>query len=299
MINTSCCSLANYELIHPFEDFSVVGKTSSVVCDGCSTGLQTDIGARILGSLALKELESNYEQSSKKALQDIIKDVTAEAEHRVNYLGYGLTTLLSTLLFTKYDSGEFYTAICGDGLLALKLKNEDIYNVFDIEYKSESGESVPFYSAYLMHPNVQKKFEELNITKFVNVHTYDNSKKAITDSWTYNTSEYIECFMSSAEVYDAAIIMSDGIKAIMDESRNLVSLEDSIKEFLNFPSMADDFVTRKMHRLFKTKIKKGKWITPDDISMAAVVISDEKDSNIINESNISSEGQECICPVGE
>jgi hypothetical protein len=264
-----------------------------IVCDGCSSSLDTDIGARLLAKAALSNIkacetvlqrpltgefgeqdygialrkafkydEQDREQDYQNAIREAFRESIFKAQSAVNILTMSSDCLDATLLTLTATENYLYLLIAGDGGFVYKTTNGNITSVL-IDY--ESG--APEYLSYTLDKNRHIGYRD----------AFDNTKKIETfvdgdHVDTKSNSDMIyDCFFNKKDI-EWITIFSDGI-ATFDG----LSWVDITKELSKFKRLGGEVVKRRMKRFIKDLSKQG--VThADDFSAATIVLKDVEDA---------------------
>lgn len=132
------------------QDFQKVAidddKIIAIVCDGCSEGDHSEVGANLLGNLLINRLKTNLLITSKSITDEVVffNDELLNLLHvydRVNFIKHNF---LSTFIFSIIDLqlNTLFIGRCGDGITIIN----DIVNCVDHDDK-------PHYLAYANIPD--------------------------------------------------------------------------------------------------------------------------------------------------
>lgn len=264
-------------------------RTSIVaVADGCSGSIFSDFGARVLSVTALAKMKEIIR------LGNIKKDeIILSARPSLKILGLPIECLDATLLCAKSE-GEVAEMICyGDGVMAMKLRDRDIYWILDIKYT----DSRPFYLNYLYSDRLNEWREKHNKRKIVSSMIKDGEVKIIDDNVNVMTPfdisddktkvaglnstqwgiEYgvLMTIFDPNEVEFIAI-MSDGVHSFFkiitegtSKYNESISYFEILKKLLAFKNFNGKFVQRRINRFRKDCEKEG-WQNYDDVSLAVI-----------------------------
>jgi hypothetical protein len=272
------------------EDFAVAGSIPpdpnnayAILCDGCSSSKDTDIGARLLVKAAERLLLPRLSLttgSPPRTEIDRAREVCFD-------LNLNSSCLDATLLkITALDTGKHckWNASCiGDGAI-IKIRNDNKIEITDIEYKS----GAPYYLSYKLDREREKDYIktyslERAVTKWIfdpacNFDEDNIATKISNPIIDYNDKPYVEegFFDDSEDGYHSILITSDGIhsfqqKIITDISavNSQIGIERILPKLLDFKGYHGQFVARRMKRFMKDSAK-WNWSNLDDLSMAGV-----------------------------
>ena len=264
---------------HACEDYSISGNINGmsygIVCDGCSSSLNTHMGARILAHCAENFLTDHLMQhnfSSNNGIQNkdfesICFSAFYKAQTIVSSLMLNHDCLDSTLLIVICNENRFYTYIVGDGYLVYK-RNDKIY-VIKVEYESNA----PYYLTYQVNSCRNKAYSENfkgNVVK--TFYCFDENFDSIISYDQYFESAYCN-HIDSDDIDSSSFvsIISDGADSFWKGRVKKSDLE-IIKQIIEYKNFNGDFVKRRMNR-FKKSMDKEEIYHMDDISVATVKVA--------------------------
>jgi hypothetical protein len=237
---------------HPIcQDYALAGTGQgmayAIVCDGCSSSLHTDIGARLLAKTTEGLLQN-----------DDAQEAVTRAACCAELLGLPLMCLDATLL-TVWASEDTFTARCyGDGVVALG-HLDGAWEAFVVTYAA----NYPRYPSYLRdsarsslwgaQPGNVKQIE----------HWQSTQDGLVTCESTISDQEYETYTGNSAEVQFVAVL-SDGVQSFTE-----VAVPDVLAALLSFKNHAGQFVQRRAQAFLKGCAKTG-WQSHDDVSLGVV-----------------------------
>lgn len=215
-----------------------------IISDGCSSGIDTDVGSRILVQMAKKNinlLNFNYEK--------FIETVIVQSKAITSLLGLAKESLLATLFIAINVENKLKILTIGDGAIFYSINNK----ITLIEYEYENN--IPFYPIYL-----KKILDNKN-----NLLIKNGTETIIKE---FSHINYLEIDLSEVFV-DWIMLSTDGIKSITNGSE----IKDVFKEIVDFKSLKGDFIERKMKRVHKNFLKDG-YQNDDDWTMAGISFGD-------------------------
>ena len=255
----------------------------AIVSDGCSSGGETDVGARILAlstALAMRDhwtTVRNIEVDTAPLEIDVRQRVMMAGSRET--LGLSNLDMLATCVYAYITPHGGFIHLKGDGVLAYKKRNG---NVCMSRY--EWADNKPFYPAYI----------DDHFAGFIMEHGGDiNAKRLTAEHWEYShDGKFSELpseeftlgegirgitrpFSVEELTYlDCIAVFSDGVTQIEG-----LDWKDAVVELLAFKTTEGVFAKRRMMRVIKDAQKNGK--SPiDDISYAVVrlITPEESDS---------------------
>jgi len=254
------------------EDYAINGADPIphlIVCDGCSTSHNTDIGARILATSAKKSLLEYFEEASCSDLPsygDFGYAVVNRARHVTNLLGLESTCLDATLLLAIPYHGNIYVYVYGDGYIATVNREGELTNM---EFSYEKN--MPYYLTYW----IDKSRREMYLT------SNRDGKDVVTMTECRDRQENIrqmDCdsalmFTFTMDEYILLALISDGLSSFISlEDNKKIPARDILEQLVAYKTTKGDFVKRRTRRMIKNYEKQGIYPT-DDLSIATLLIS--------------------------
>lgn len=246
-----------------------------VLCDGCSSSKDTDIGARILAVSmrnaikVVKPLDyTQYEQLGTLS-RHWAKNIIHEME-----LPY--TILDATAIVAAYEEPEIglplvHVFMYGDGVIIHKHK--DSYTVYKVDFTN----GAPYYLSYKLDMNRHDVYEAAALKEpdgeSLKIDTL--VLDAHSGYWTQTTNFYPfdtpvhRCF--PLESGDFVAVSSDGLDAFVDISTGeRVPIRTVVLEMMAYKNITGDFVKRRSKKGIETFAKQS--IFPmDDVSIGTIL----------------------------
>lgn len=133
------------------QDFGIINKINEnsmfkMVCDGCSEGLHSEVGAKLFTHLISKK--ENMEVTWDKIFKNIINLIGDSASSIKDFLCF-------TVLYVYQQIDVFKVSYCGDGYIIL----QDLEG--NITFKEiDNGEYPKYYAYNFMNPEYLKQYKE-------------------------------------------------------------------------------------------------------------------------------------------
>ena len=281
------------------QDFALTSRNDSpltytVVSDGCSSSLDTDIGSRILACSTTQQLEHIVHQTDN--LNSFNPEVgIVQACHVCDALNLSSRAADATLLIAAVINGRTQIRVLGDGTIAIGTKDGEIV-VIDFAYPG----GYPFYMSYLPQcskefSNWDSKYSQCDITvSIIKKDGIDKFDSFTGDNDFFTNSADKPSLLILGSTYDKRItigdyfdkvqwvaLMSDGIHSFY-EAKNLgtsivnddIDYIDVIQEVLNFKNFNGKFMQRRLNRFLKF-CAKNNWYHADDISFGTIYFGDK------------------------
>lgn len=268
----------------PCQDYAMSGEYGdgnlafAIVSDGCSTGRNTDVGARLL-VLSTAEAIREYWEYENLILPWMTKVVTAERMLSVKNAGalLGVThqDMLATSIFACFTKSGGIVHVQGDGVIAVKYRDGRMQMT-----RFDWPNNIPFYPVY----------EKENLDAFIQAHGGDaKAEVVLAEEWSVavedgipksfkvaDTRYSIESGISGIQLpfdinneIEFVAVFSDGVTQIDN-----VDWKDAVVNFMSFKSTAGYFAKRRMIACIKETLKVGKGPF-DDISYAVIHITND------------------------
>lgn len=290
------------------EDYALAGSNGdlcyAIVCDGCSSSTNTDVGARIMAHIAKDTLIYMHAQDLLRAsyrgyLEVFQQLVVKKALEVSSTLSVRLDTLDATLLVAAaVGEHERFLMGWGDGFFIIKLAN-GITRVLRMEYESNA----PYYLTYEMNPlrkeiyrkdNSQNSYGPMDLSIDDVYLKYDNTGNPDLVIFKDVSEDHLPSMYASIgrilhdeenafpeegrEKTDMAninsiIVSSDGLNTYENnpksDNRRAYGWLDILPHVMEFRNPVGEFVKRRMRKVKKTFEKEG-IVHIDDISVAAI-----------------------------
>lgn len=234
-------------------------KCGVILCDGCSSSEMVDVGARLLALTARDVLLNSPSFSLKQNIVLGLKTLTS----LTMFKDLPQTMLDATLMIAQvYKEGCTFT-VFGDGVIALKKKNDDNIAIIDISYPT----GYPRYLSYKLNFDRENDYI-LNTRPIMHVNRVNEYLLKKDQNQTMLYDEYFEEFYPIKDLEWLAI-MSDGVHSFRNSNMESIDYTTIIKSLTDFKTTAGDFVKRRLNR-FTKECKKLQWTHYDDVSLAAI-----------------------------
>jgi serine/threonine protein phosphatase PrpC len=253
------------------EDYSISDKNFLIICDGCSSSKDTDLGSRLLAYSA-KETIKKYSPSILNLEDNIFNRlVLSNVKYCLSVLNLPITVADSTLLIVTEHDEKYFTHFFGDGISFMKLKNGDVI-IKEISYK----ENAPFYLTVYDDHTRTKQWLEFFPENIQEVKTA-TIKNGGGEGSLEQIPQYEYCaFEIDKNKVELIGIASDGLSSFINELGERINLIDVVKEVLSIKNYNGEFLKRRMIRMLKDYQAKG-FTNYDDVSVAILVNREEED----------------------
>ncbi len=263
----------------PCQDYAISQNNQENVCgivsDGCSTGGNTDIGARIISLITLNILTySIYRDFQTYNLKSPQEEKLIRLQDTLEINNSDMVATCLSICINKFGG---IINVQGDGILAVQFKDKTITMT-----KYEWTKNAPLYPIYSEEDikNYIKIIHNGNIdeAKIISTQTeYNMKENTFSDEIKTETSlvKYQEFWSpiildrKDLDEIEYIAIFTDGICQI-----DQVDWKDAVIAFMNFKSSTGEFLKRRMIKQIKEYQKIGKG-TSDDIAGAVIHIEED------------------------
>jgi len=281
------------------EDYALSGKINDhihyvIVCDGCSSSDNVDVGARIIAHSTKEFLKMNYKSVSKIndtgnivriALQNYILSCAFVAGKQ---MGLNSNFLDSTLVVAISDGIITRSFIFGDGGVIVRNVSGAISY-----YRMEFNSGAPFYISYLLDkPRREAYIEEYGseyvfekyTETFLGVNSENTTRIHDID---YNNFPY-PCYESCTDDIQSISVVSDGIHSFLDINTSFptsaspsqdVDYMEMVDKFTAFKNFKGEFVKRRLKKI-ETECKRIDRTHFDDISISSIYMVENQDETV-------------------
>jgi hypothetical protein len=245
------------------EDYTLSGSEPMpylIVCDGCSSSPQTDIGAMLLAVSARNHIrEMITSDSVPPDYHTFGHEVIRRAAASAALLGIPQPSLDATLLAAVYIGGHVFVYVYGDGFVITT--GRDGVHIHEIRFESNA----PYYLSYLLNQDRRNAYQrELD------------KPKIIADGQTINLPYHAPVFFDfQADELSLLMLGSDGLSSFTDMQGNPLAAREVIEEFIAFKNFKGEFVKRRAKRAI-TEFEKRLVVNTDDLSVAAMYFNTVK-----------------------
>ncbi len=252
-----------------------------VISDGCSSGGNTDVGARIVAISTSIILQQHYNLSpfgeciENQSMVDFISVLQIyKIKEAISFLRITERDALATsgYIITKGYGG--YVHLDGDGVVFLRGKDKE-----EIMVKISWDKEMPYYPIY--------RYSE---EEFIKAHGGDRHLAAVTEEWWQRTGTGAWKLLQEKRVsihngmkgftfwfnlleieFDCIAVFSDGVSQVEN-----IDWKEAVTQLVAFKTTAGEFVKRRAMRFISESKNVGKGPL-DDISCAVVLIKNEEE----------------------
>jgi len=242
-----------------------------IICDGCSSSKDVDVGARLLAYAAKQYLQSvessilslyiDHDFSDRLGLS-ILDNVKIIDNELLAHNGFDATLVL--LLSDGINARVYFF---GDG--GLIYKDSRCKKHIELNYDNNA----PYYLSYEFEANANRKVEYLLWSKESKLHikeySHENGTLGLIKEDLQDSTKWKSIFFPLVNKDDTIIsIYSDGLFSFMKNKHCSLNILEVIERYGNFPIPKGEFVQRNFLFNKKNLLKDG-YNHFDDISCAS------------------------------
>lgn len=263
----------------PCQDYALADAKDSyayaILCDGCSSGGDTDVGARVIARATCTFITLNHSIHGEFPAPE---QVAVHREFVLPQIKKALSLktddLLATCLYAVVDENGGYVHALGDGIVAIKKQNGST-----ILFQFEWAENVPYYPAYgSASAFIARHGGDLEALRLKRKR-WDidpEGKTALSETTDYSLREGIvgiTTHFTANELAEIELIalFSDGPEQF-GNAMGYADWKDVVRELLAFKQLNGQFVVRRMRTMLRDHAKAGRQ-PMDDLSMAVIHVA--------------------------
>lgn len=267
------------------EDYAISGTYQdmayAIVCDGCSSSENSDVGARLMAHIAkgvIMYLKDRNLIGSPEFVNHFKELIVRKGIEVKNSLGLSTDAFDATLLVHIAFDSKILSIAWGDGYIMYKTKDSK-HLVYDISFST----GAPYYLSYEMSTSKKQKYMDEFGEGTITIKNMTLSAEGAVE-WERSITNPIIAESLYKEAYASMIsfatVSSDGLGTYQDnpkgikedgtEKRKYKAIE-IIPQMMAYKTIAGEFVIRRMHRM-KTDMAKANIIHFDDISCASIAL---------------------------
>lgn len=246
------------------QDYTLSGEDKgihyAIVCDGCSSSKDTDIGARIL-AITAKRLISfmglGYNVFGKSVIEYAY--TTCQA------LGLDVTCLDATLMVTAIVNKGFCKTFCyGDGYIIEQFGERTVL----VEHTFESG--APFYLSYWLNDQRRAGYEA-KFPGHLNVTRWEDGIKTSENSLSFDH----EIIINHNIAPGVLILASDGLDSFSGTGNVPLGAESLYVPFAAFKNTNGEYLKRRATKECERLVKEAMLYHQDDLGMASIIFKED------------------------
>lgn len=267
------------------EDYAISGTYQdmayAIVCDGCSSSENSDVGARLMAHIAkgvIMYLKDRNLIGSPEFVNHFKELIVRKGIEVKNSLGLSTDAFDATLLVHIAFDSKILSIAWGDGYIMYKTKDSK-HLVYDISFST----GAPYYLSYEMSTSKKQNYMDEYGEGTITIKNMTLSAEGAVE-WERSITNPIIAESLYKEAYASMIsfatVASDGLGTYQDnpkgikedgtEKRKYKAIE-IIPQMMAYKTIAGEFVIRRMNRM-KTDMAKANIIHFDDISCASIAL---------------------------
>jgi len=260
------------------EDYARSGRTEeqhpyAIVCDGCSSSEDTDIGARALATSLAARIEDVC--TGKHSVDRVMSDAAAHASMALFAAKVGAHALDATVVAAyrveKEGKEGVQVSMRGDGVVVARQRDGNL-SIQTIDHLHNAPRYLNYDLDSVRMAGYVKKFGDKGVSKLT-THREDGWDRAVTTEFEGHPTDWF----FDAEVFDLVMVLSDGVHTFQQmvengTSRNLVDIpvEDVVGHLLKIKGTKGEFLKRRCHKFLTRHCVTHNWQHYDDFSAAAI-----------------------------
>ena len=268
---------------------SVGHLACAIVADGCSTGGNTDVGARVLTMGTLQAIR-DHSGASNGSLYSAPASIASRQQQMISsvrpILGLNRNDMLATCVYAYVTQQGGVIHVQGDGVAAIKYRDGSI-----LMHRFDWALNAPFYPSYdaadereyIANPRLHNGDEATAVMTHISVMKFASGmfgqKKTNEIPFAEGRNGYVLRISREdlAEIEYLAVF-TDGVTQLGKPplSDDMMDWRDAVAEFLSFKQSGGEFVKRRMNRGLKDIEKIGR-VPIDDISYAVIHVKETEE----------------------
>jgi hypothetical protein len=265
----------------PCQDYATAamlpdGAAYAIVTDGCSTGGQTDVGARILALSTAQAMREHW--STTRTTQELVAAERIALQQRMvataaqSVLGCDSSDMLSTCLYAYLAPEGGFVHVQGDGVVAWQHTDGRITMT-----RLDWADNTPFYPVYASD----------GYAGFIRCHGGSVEANRLTaETWEYRPDSSGEPSDSRNYTLGEGIrgislpLPADGLRCVAVFTDGVTQIEsvdwkDAVVQLLSFKTTGGEFAKRRMIRVVKNTRQLGDGPL-DDLAYAVIYAENEE-----------------------
>lgn len=273
MMNTDCFFTSAQRPKKNCQDYALCNYEPIpyvILCDGCSSSMNTDIGSRLLAFSVrrnIKDLLIPALESSGTDMEELYRLLGIRSIHHAwraaSSVDLSLECLDSTLIVAFYWNKKTYCFVYGDGTIVST-------EPFWVTSRKVSFEgNAPFYLSYYLDKGRLTMYE-----KFAEEWDGFTKRVIITDLLISNTLKFDSPVIFEMDKKDLVLVSTDGINSFIDfNTVERVPSDKIVNEFVSLKNTKGEFIKRRVRRALEDFNKENIFLA-DDLSVGAILMED-------------------------
>lgn len=252
----------------------------AIVCDGCSSGSNSDLasrlialGARSVMQEAISSMSTMYHRDNTGlALEGYMQtNLKREFLAMANAVHIHPSDFLSTLMMAVKSGGSHFVFWLGDGVLYMKEGDRE-----EIVHRSYPS-NAPMYPAYWQNDNYLAEYKKES-PKCIEKHYVYKKQELVEhrESVVSSTAPYVHCpdWDLGITCPEMIAMFSDGIETFRGylelPTVEEIPMLDVLRDCVAFKNCNGEFVTRRCRAVIRKLANQNGAFHEDDFSMAAI-----------------------------
>ncbi len=264
-----------------------LGNPYVIISDGCSSSVETDIGARLLVLAAEKNINMLTFKAEDEA--EFLKNSVLLAAKWAKEMSLPEICIDATLATAKIHDGLVSVMIHGDGqaIFGKTTENGLHLEVYDVS----TTHNFPFYPSYMLKP---ERLKSMPATNEMAVSLYEiHEEKALFPQKSYGRfypahgwndepldPDFRKYFHQTCMLdrFDFVALTTDGVNSFLTQKESTTSKENEsidgdfiLPDLVGFKNFNPGFVQRRLQK-FDKEIKAKGWQHYDDLTIGAIAL---------------------------
>lgn len=253
------------------QDYAICGEDRIIICDGCSSSPDTDLGAGLLSlSASIADLYIGSDENISTRCDRIGKRIIDHTwNNKAGCIAH--TAFDATLLIASHYKNKVSVLIYGDGYIVYKNK------IGIIIHQIYNTHNAPAYLSYYLDDSRKSSYIALDSRNYlITTQIFNNGETRGSNTCLGLDVFAPTTFTFNVQEEDEIYLLTDGVGTFRyetgekkDEFMNPIDL--IINEFTNIKNTKGKFLQRRCNRLIKNLFKQD--IHPiDDVTIAGIII---------------------------
>jgi hypothetical protein len=250
------------------QDYATTGRDAAgaafvLVSDGCSSAGDSDIGARLLCTLAARALR----RSEGLELPAVLDQVLGEAHRTCESLGVPSAALDATLLAAHQRGNGVSVWLAGDGVVA-GLDRDGAVTSWSLAYDGEA----PAYPSYLLDPERLGHYLEDHGRRRLTI--VRPNAAAEVHFGSVRRDPYLLHLELDSRRFPLLMVLSDGSRSFVRDdgagTRGRVALGQVMERLMRIRRFEGRYAARRARRFLTRECHKRQWRPEDDLALGAL-----------------------------
>lgn len=262
---------SHYQIGHSHlvcQDYAASQGDIIAVSDGCSSAVDTDIGARLLAREALRVFGATDPAERRYFSATLGYHTVRDAAALLPMTGCDPSCLHATLLVGWADKTRWHVVMYGDGLLVVTGRDGKVKRFVSVRYDNEAP---PYLCYHLGEPGSGGQWARWRRECGGQVWVLDAGPEGLG---AYRDEEAtFHVFHGTVEDTQMVALGTDGLATFQSKGGDTLAIEEVVEELARVKSFAGDFMKRRLRRMCQDLGKRG-YLHQDDVAVAAMVLGE-------------------------